>query len=209
MVTDQQDNGGSRAPEAKNGATVTLLGEAIEGHLAGRKALNGRQVELFDAADPLPDDGEAGEGKRGRGRPPGAQNKATEAFRSFVRQRYGDPLLKIMERCFADPKSLAATLGAPSSWDVQKAQIEWLLRLMPYMHSAMPAELKVSAKGFFAVAVSSDPGQPAGDRMMELNPFQALLEYSQQNQGLSDPVAEQSHADQSHAEPVSLTATKG
>lgn len=203
-MADQEDR---RSPEAKHGASTTLLGEAIAGHLAGQKAWAGRQIALFDEGDRLPDDDQAaelGDGKRGPGRPPGAGNKATEAFRRFVRSKYGDPLLKLMDRAFADPKTLAATLGAPSAWDVAKAQSEWLLRLLPYMHSAMPAEVKVTAKGAFAVALMGQPGGPVGDRVISADAFQALVEF----QGLSEQPAMRSDAERSDVPPPSSVAPK-
>lgn len=179
------DQGEGRSSEAKQGATRTLLGEAIDAHLAGRKAVMGQQVSLFDDADRLPDDELAGEpGPRGKGRPPGARNKATEAFRAFVRARHGDPMVKLMERAFADPKTLAAALHMDVG-DVWQRQNEILLRLMPFLHSAMPAEVKVTAKGALAVAIASAPGAlKAGDQVTALDPLSALLEMAQ-NQGLS------------------------
>lgn len=197
------DQGLKRTTEAKNGAATTLLGEAVERHLENATADRGRQIGLFDQGDQLPDD--AGEGaaptRTGPGRPPGSQNKATEAFRRFVRSRYGDPLLKLMERTFADPKTLAAVLGAPSGWDVAKAQAEWLIRLMPYMHSAMPAELKVQAEGRLAVAIGVVPGAVGGDRLIEADPLKALIEFAKENQQLGSLTVGQSNASQSNAAP--------
>lgn len=216
------DQGDKRSSEAKNGVATTLLAEAIEGHLAGRKALTGRQLGLFNEGDRLPDDDRPGEvGQPGKaGRPPGARNKATEAFRQFVRERYGDPLVKLMERAFADPITLAKALGpgdalgkgAVSPWEVARAQAEWLLRLMPYMHSAMPAELKVKTEGRLAVAIGVMPGGPAGDRVVEGDPLEALYQLvteSQQNQGLTATADDQLHVGQSHASPTSDDVSKG
>lgn len=208
------DQGDKRSLEEKNGATSTLLGEAIGDHLDRASQRRGRQIGLFNEGDRLPDDDRGSEapGSRKAGRPPGSGNKATEEFRRFVRQRYGDPLLKLMERCFADPISLAGMLGAESAWQVQKAQAEWLLRLMPYMHSAMPAELKVKTEGRLAVAIGVVPGGPAGDRMVEADPLEALFQLvteSQQNQGLSSSADAQSHVEQSHVSPTSDDNSKG
>lgn len=174
-----------RPAEAKDGATKTLLGEAIEQHMAGRKAVMGEQIGLFDPADQLPDDDAAGQaGPRGKGRPPGARNKATEAFRAFVRSRYGDPLLKLMDRAFADPAALAPVLGLDRG-EVWQRQNEILIRLLPYMHSAMPAEVKIQAKGALAVAIASAPGAlRPGDQVVELDPIGALVRMAR-NQGLS------------------------
>lgn len=194
-----------RTPEAKNGATSTLLGEAIARHNAQKSEAAGRQVELFDQGDRLPDDDAAGsvpagDKPAGPGRPPGAGNKATEAFRRFVRARYGDPFLKIMDRAMADPKGLAELLGAPSAWDVTQKQMEWLLRLMPYMHSAMPAEVKIQSKGALAVAIGVVPGLPSGDRNVAADPIKALLAYAEENQGLMTLPGTELHVSQLHAD---------
>lgn len=197
MSADQDDK---RDDSAKKGATTTLLGEAISEHLAGQKALTGKQVELFAEGDQLPDDELAGAvEKRGPGRPPGAQNKATEAFRRFVRAKYGDPLLKMMERCFADPVSVAKALGKPeAALGVWQAQAEWLIRIMPYMHSAMPAEVKIESKGRLAVAIGVMPGLPAGDRLTDGDPLRALLQFAQENQALVSFDDSQLHVEPLH-----------
>lgn len=206
MSADQDDK---REPEAKKGATTTLLELAIGQHLAGQKAISGRQVELFEQGDQLPDDDGAGAlapgGKRGPGRPPGAGNKATEAFRRFVRGRFGDPFIKLMEMAFADPKTLAQVLGAPSVWDVVKQQQEWRLRLMPYLHSAMPAELKLATTRHLAISLSAQPGGPAGDRELQGDPIAALLEF----QRVSEASAEQLHVTELHAEATFDDRSKG
>src|SRR5580765_3840671 len=124
---------------------ITPLGDAMQRMVDGLSDRDGRQWDLFADA-PLPDDERPGEAERPgtRGRPPGARNRSTEHFRAFIRATRGDPGLALFERVFADPKALAAALRAPSAWDVYKAQSDWLLRLLPYFWSAMPAELKVA-----------------------------------------------------------------
>lgn len=205
MVADQDDK---RSDEAKRGATTTLLELAIERHLAGEKAREGRQVELFAEGDALPDDeaegGGAG-GRRGAGRPPGARNKATDAFRRFVRGQFGDPFLKLAEMAFADPVALQRTLGAPSVWVVVQQQQEWRRWLMPYLHSAMPAELKVAATRHLAISISGQPGGSAGDREMAVDPLTALLQF----QRLSLTEDGQLHALELHAEPTFTDKSKG
>jgi hypothetical protein len=207
MSDDDQDEG--RSAEAKVGATKTLLGEAIERHLSRQKAVMGQQVSLFADVDPLPDDEQPGTAvSKGRGRPPGARNKGTEAFRAFVRARYGDPMIKLMERAFADPKVLAAALGLDAG-DVWIKQNELLMRLMPFLHSAMPAEIKVQAKGSLAVAIGVAPGalQP-GDQVVEIDPVAALMQIME-NQGLSIETAAPSNAAPSNDDPVLFHKSKG
>lgn len=178
--------------------------------LSAAKALEGRQFSLFDPAQPLPDDAApaAIEGK-GRGRPPGARNKATEELRAFVRARYGDPGLLLLQRIFADPKVLATALGAESAWAVAKQQGDWAIRLMPFFWAAMPAELKVTAKGYLAVGINATPNSlKAGDQVVEGDPFAALLKIAQ-SQGLSDPGAGLSNDAPSNDQPVIIDISEG
>jgi hypothetical protein len=165
---------------------IAPLGDALQRMVDGLGRQDGRQWSLFEDA-PLPDDDRAGEPRPGaRGRPPGARNRSTEQFRAFVRATRGDPGLALLDRVFADPKALAVALRAPSAWDVYKAQSEWLLRLLPYFWSAMPAELKVATKGALAVAISGTPDAYAGgDRVVEDDPLTALMKLMS-NQPLSD-----------------------
>lgn len=199
------DEDGRRSPEAKNGSVVTLLGEAVRRIVAPD---GGQQSSLFEAGDALPDDDKAGEAREpGRpGRPPGARNKATEELRAFVRSKYGDPGLKLMEMIFADPKVLAQALGADSAWEVRQKQMEWAMRMVPFFWSAMPQEHKVTAKGAFAVAIQQVPGGASGDRVVvAIDPLAALLEF----QRLSDGGGDQSNADQSNVETASPTGSEG
>jgi hypothetical protein len=192
-VTDQAGDEGGRSEEERNGVMKVELRRAIETTMAQRMQLEGKQFALFDASEQLPDDAAEGaapanvaNGKRGRGRPPGSGNKLTEAFRRYVRANYGDPLLRLVSRAFAEPEIVAAQLKLDVG-DVWKEQNRLLERLVPYFHSMMPAELKVQAKGFLAVAVNGQVGSLApGDRQLEGDPF-ALLLGMQQNQGVSDP----------------------
>lgn len=201
MAADQSDK---RDPEAKNGAVVTLLGEALA--KAGQRE-GAQQASLFDPADRLPDDdkGSQQDGPRGPGRPAGARNKATEELRAWARSKFGDPGLKLMEMIFADPKAMATALGADSAWDVRVKQMEWAMRLVPFFWAAMPQELKVQAKGFLAIGIQAQPGGDAGDRMLEIDPLQAIVEFQRLN-GHADA---QLHADRSYVAPLSQDETEG
>lgn len=175
-----------------------------------RRSAAGVQIALFDQGDRLPDDGGDGQapaGPRGRGRPPGSSNKLTEAFRKYVRGQYGDPLLKLVERAFADPVVLAEALGlkAGAVWEAQNGILE---RLLPIFHSAMPAELKVQTSGFLAVGIATAPNslQP-GDQVIEGDQFSALLRIAQ-NQGVSGSGAGLSNDALSNATPVSVDGSE-
>jgi len=200
MPADQDPK---RSPEEKNGATRTLLGEALGKAL---QRSDGEQFSLFDPGDRMPDDDQVGDQgeARGAGRPPGSRNKATEELRAWARSRFGDPGLKLMERIFADPKALATSLGAPTAWDVWKQQGDWMVRLLPFFWSAMPAELKVEATRHLAIGLSVAP-VPAGDRELAGDPLAVLLEF----QRLSSAAGEQSYAEQSQEPPTIDATSKG
>jgi hypothetical protein len=179
----------------------TLMGEAIERTVERAEDYTGAQLLLFEPGAPLPNDAHTEQGPRsGRpGRPPGAGNKSTEAFRRFVRGRYGDPGLRLIERIFADPLVLARVLQA-KPWEVVKAQSEWALRILPFFWAQMPAELKLRSEGYLAVGISGEPnGLEPGDKVVEGEPFAALLRLAQ-NQGLRDIAAGPSNDDGSNGQ---------
>lgn len=204
-----------RSLEAKNGAMKTTLRAAIEKTMAQRQEQIGAQIALFEADDALPDDAREGEapaigpdGKRRRGRPPGSSNKLTDAFRKYVRGQYGDPILKLAERAFADPIVLAQALNMPVAavWAAQNGILE---RLLPIFHSAMPAELKVTAKGYLAVGIATAPGSlKPGDQVVESDPFGALLKIAG-NQGLSIEGQGLSNDDLSNGQPDPVGGSEG
>ena len=204
-----------RTPEERNGVMRTALKAAIEKTMAQRADQVGAQIALFEADDALADDAREGEapaigpdGKRRRGRPPGSGNKLTDAFRKYVRGQYGDPLLKLVERAFADPLVLGQALGMPAAavWAAQNGILE---RLLPIFHSAMPAELKVTAKGYLAVGIATAPGSlKPGDQLVEGNPFGALLKIAQ-SQGLSVEGQGLSNDDLSNDQPVIIDGSEG
>jgi hypothetical protein len=194
---DAASDDAGRSAEERNGALKTALGQAIQKSMAARSSA-GQQIALFDLGDQLPDDAAEGTpGPRGRGRPPGSSNKLTDAFRRFVRSQYGDPLLKLVERAFADTLVLAEALGMKPG-EVWQAQNGIMERLLPIFHSPMPAELKVTAKGYLAVGISAAPNSlAAGDRVLEGDPFAALLQIAQY-QRVSDAGRGQSNDEQSN-----------
>lgn len=198
MSADQDDR---RSAEEKNGAVRTMVGEV----LASAKPGEGEQLALLPA-----DDAEAVlPTKAGPGRPPGARNKATEELRAWVRGRFGDPGLKLMEWAFADPAAEARRLGAESAWAVRVKQAEWMQRMLPFFWQQMPAEVKLAAKSYLAIGISAAPGSvKAGDQALNIDPLSALLGM-QENQPLSVTVEHELHAEVSHVAPTPDEETKG
>ena len=182
-------------------------------------------LPVLNAAGPIvaaPDDGEDGgevaHGERRVGRPPGARNKSTEAWRRFILGLHGSPLQALARIYASDPRELAAYLGCDAR-EALKRIIEAARVAAPYLHSTMPTEVKVDGRGALAFGVFMQrPGDGQGDAQVEdtdalraLERFAALppgrLDYVAgtiiENQTLSAPEPGQSNAAQSNAAPES------
>ena len=114
------------------GAAVGAL--APEGKLEDEVS----QEDLF-AASPLLGREDAGAlvPQRARGRPAGAQNKTTQAWRDWLLKHYRSPLLGLADLASADPIALAELLACTRLEAVRlvkDAQAE----LAPYLHRKQP-----------------------------------------------------------------------
>jgi hypothetical protein len=78
--------------------------------------------------------------KRGAGRPPGARNKRTEAFREYLLSRYRSPLTVLAEIYTRPVADLARELACPVK-DALKMQMDAARELAPYLHSKAPIEV--------------------------------------------------------------------
>lgn len=150
------------------------------------------------------DESEGGEALPGRrGRPPGARNKSTDAWRRHIFALEGSPLLNLARWARQDPVQLAAYLGCKP--------IEALDRIIaagrvaaPYLHSAMPTDVRVEGKGALGIAIFTGmaPGGQAqldgGDPLLALERFAALPPSTfKQNQALGAPASGESDSAES------------
>ena len=136
--------------------------------------------------------------RRGPGRPKGAVNKRTAAFRDYILNRYGDPLTGLAEVAFTPIDDLARALACTKL----EAFDRWLRAreaLLPYVLAKMPAEVQIKTETLPTLVIgqlvvgdqaAAEIG-PGGVRVMSLGG-------TQQFQGLSAEPAGQSHEAQSH-----------
>jgi len=109
---------------------------------------NAEQLVFFPEM-PLPVDssGRLGGGARGRGRPAGAKNKNTEAWREFLLQTGRSPLEVLQQTFSMSLQKLGVALGKKGDLTFDQAVELYKLQLMaakelaPYIHSKMPTEI--------------------------------------------------------------------
>lgn len=123
------------------------------------------QLALFPAAatDPanpaatLPADID---GKRARGRPPGAINVATKEWQEFLLANYTSPLIGEARTSMMDPFQLAAALGctALEAFDRIQRSRAFIAR---YMHQEMPKALDIKGAGAVTLIIGAVGDQNA------------------------------------------------
>lgn len=102
---------------------------------------------------------------RGPGRPPGARNKRTEAFRAYLLSRYRSPLTVLAETYSRPAADLARELGIKVG-EAFKMQMDAARDLAPYLHSKAPIE--VTGKDgravslFVALGIAGPGAEPVG-----------------------------------------------
>jgi hypothetical protein len=97
--------------------------------------------------------------QRGPGRPPGAANKSTTAWREFLLSRYPSPLQGLAEIAFRPLMDLAKELNAgqvpqfEKLIETLKLQKECMKELAPYIHSKMPIAIDAGEKGLINLVI--------------------------------------------------------
>jgi hypothetical protein len=177
--------------EAVNGAGAEIAG--------AEKLAAGEQVEMFAVPTRFrPEDprhAEQLERTRRPGRPPGAVNKSTAAFRDYLLARGVNPLEQLMRWSLHTPESLAAELGCTTLEAFRELRV-LLCELAPYFASKVVA---TDAEGravpqFMMVFGGAGNGNAPGAAAPWL-----YLEH-EQNQPLGDGAPAQSHGAQSHGQ---------
>jgi hypothetical protein len=115
---------------------------------------------------------------RGRGRPPGAKNKNTEAWREFMLSRYPSPLMGLAEVMIRPVQDLATELNC-KKLEAFQIQMAAMKELAPYLHSKQPQAVDLGESGLINLVINT------GDQ-------------SQQNQGVTDIEFIDSNAQQSN-----------
>jgi hypothetical protein len=134
-----------------------------------------------------------------RGRPPGAQNKATREMLEFVRKLCGDPLERRFRYAMHTPETLAIELGCTKLEAFDRLDRMWS-ELSKYFYAQLA---QVDGKGN-AVAPTLNMiigGQPAQiQRDGTIRPPWLYIEETPQNQALRAPAESAPHGEVSHGE---------
>ena len=116
---------------------------------------------------PPVEDGEgaaAGDGKRGRGRPPGARSKRTEEIVAYLERRYPSPLEALAGVYSRNIKVLAAEFGLSAPTfdqlvELLRLQIVAANALAPYMHQKQPVAVQVASSGVVSLVINRGAGE--------------------------------------------------
>lgn len=157
--------------------------------LTGEKTGIGTVVrEEFDPRDPVPGQAQeqmplplrktgaaqadanevlAAEGAgRGPGRPKGAKNKNTEAWRNYLLHRYESPLVALAEVYSRPVAELAADLGLKArptyeqALELMKIQLQCAKELAPYVHQKQPMAVEASGDGLMQLIIQPLAASP-------------------------------------------------
>lgn len=189
---------------------------------SAKQGLKSAVAELFDPAEPLPgsesqqlmlpalpleagDDAAAAERRRGPGRPAGAKNKNTEAWRNFILSRHRSPLEALAMTFNMTIADLAARLGLknPPTFDqaleLFKVQMTAARDLAPYVHQKMPLAIEGEGGGGLIQLVINQ-GQAAQQGVQEAGAtaFKVLNTPTEQNQLVTDADFKDSNKTQSN-----------
>ncbi|MDN3278794.1 hypothetical protein QWJ07_31345 [Frankia sp. RB7] len=135
-----------------------------------------------------------------RGRPPGAQNKATREMLEFVRKLCGDPLERRFRYAMHTPETLAIELGCTKLEAFDRLDRMWS-ELGRYFYAQM-AQVDAGGNSVAPRLTMVFPGQSApaiGPDGSTRAPW-LYIEQREENQALSAPADDVSHSDVSHGD---------
>lgn len=129
---------------------------------------------------------------RGAGRPPGAKNKSTEAWRTFLLTRYSSPLQGLAEIYSRPVRDLAQDLGLKpelltfeKAFELLKFQASCMKELAPYIHQKMPQAVEGLEGGLMQLVINT--GAPAAEPEKQAGFAVKILDLNiEQNQGVID-----------------------
>lgn len=130
--------------------------------------------------------------KRGRGRPPGAKNKNSEAWRDFILSQHQSPLSALAQTYSCTVEQLGRALGLVNkptfaqALELYKLQIQAAKELAPYIHSKQPIAVDTGEGGLFQLVINNTAAQAAGIENAGNVAFQVLNEQVEENQLVSD-----------------------
>lgn len=141
----------------------TVVAECHDAGALPPDVIAGEQAALFPLS-PVESGEEArnrGIQGRGAGRPPGATNKSTAAWREFLLTRYSSPLQGLAEIANRPLMDLARELncgmvpGFDKVMETLKLQVTCMKELAPYVHSKMPIAIDAGEKGLINLVINN------------------------------------------------------
>lgn len=124
--------------------------------------------------------------RSGPGRPPGARNRSTQAWRDYLLSKYRSPLEVLAETYSRSAQDLAAELNCKPA-EAFAIQVKAAAELAPYLHGKMPVEVAVSGALPMLHLVAPEDALKAfrveeGGMVLDL----AALRPIEENQGVSE-----------------------
>jgi hypothetical protein len=181
------------AGDQKQGIAAAVAGMDVgspPGEGAAQEPLFADDFERADAPSPFADVDER-RGRRGGGRPPGAKNKRTEEWATYILSRYRSPLIALAEIYSRPVHELARDLDC-EALDALKVQRDAAAALAPYIHQRMPQAVHIDERRV-GVLVLGDFRQD----VTALGGLPIALDESEENQGVIDGQAQQSDGEKS------------
>jgi hypothetical protein len=158
---------------------------------------------------PAPADGEeTGPAARGAGRPKGAQNRSTAAWRDFILSRYQSPLIALAETFSRPLADIARELGFIVDGDAEtgrkakpeemlellKVQLQCAKELAPYVHQRQPLAIDGGDKGLINLVINAGGATAAQVEDAGVMDLHFVEIEPEQNQGVSAGGSENSVA---------------
>jgi len=191
------------ADSAKTGLK-TLVAEMHDPAAAVPGAIDGEQLSM------LPLDRKIAEKNlptpRGPGRPPGAKNKNTEEWRTYLLSRYSSPLEGLAQTYSIPIEDICAMLNC-TKLEAFKLQLQAMKELAPYVHQKMPLALDVGDQGLISLFINALPQSAAQVGNQAEGAVIEVLNEPQQNQLLNGKDVENSNVPISNAEDQSIETT--
>ena len=92
--------------------------------------------------------------KRGRGRPPGAMNKATKEWAAWLNANYTNPLVFLAEACNRSAASLALELSCTKE-KAFSLQLAAASKLLEYTNQKMPQAIELPIDGDLTLIIQT------------------------------------------------------
>lgn len=148
---------------------------------------------------------ELGSPVRGKGRPPGAKNKSTEAWREFILSQFPSPLQGLANIAFRPIDEMAKSMGAAHPtfdqlMECLKVQIACMKELAPYLHSKQPIAIDAGDHGLIQLIIGQGQFQhDAEGSHGPLNVEFLKMQSIESDQALSADQVEESNGSESNA----------